>query len=53
MTSHVPGSMQVLATAWVGLVAGVPLVRGLRGAIARWQFRRVVARRVRAICAAG
>jgi hypothetical protein len=53
MMLHVADSRQILATAWLGLVGGATLVRVLRGAIARWQFRRVVARRVRAICAAG
>jgi hypothetical protein len=53
MMLHVADSTQILATAWLGLVGGATLVRVLRGAIARWQFRRVVARRVRAICAAG
>jgi len=53
MTSYVADSTQILATAWLGLLGGATLVRVLRGAIARWQFRRVVARRVRAICAPG
>jgi hypothetical protein len=53
MMVHVRDSMQILTTAWLGLVGGATLVRMLRGAIARWQFRRVVARRLRAICTAG
>jgi hypothetical protein len=52
MTSHVPDSVQLLCIACLGLVAAASLARPLRGVLARRRFRRVVARRLRAIATA-